>query len=1030
MSPSGKAFAESYGVEVTQQSKVKLVTGEVYDDQGPVIGATVMVKGTTNGQITDVDGKFSLRVPVGATIVVSFVGYEEKEIVYKGEERLRIPMSEDITQLQEVQVIAYGTTKKVTVTGALSSVGTDEILKSPVGSVGNALAGKVPGLSAVQSSGQPGADDATLYVRGVGSLSTGLSSPLCLVDGVERSFTQIDPNEIEDITVLKDASATAVFGVRGANGVILVTTKRGQEGKAKVSFSTSMSLQMPTKIPEFANSYEYATTYNQAQLRDGVSEDNLMFSDEMIEAFRTHSDPILYPDVDWTDLMIKNAAWQTQHNLTISGGSDRVRYFASLGVFTQDGLFETFHEHDKGFKYNRYNYRINMDIDVTKTTTMQINLGGRLNQTTEPNYNNGTYTDISYLYDNIYSATPFSGAGIVDGRWITSSNTIFESFGTLNDGLGTYYGKGYNTTTGNTINFDFQLEQKLDFLTKGLKAHVKGAYNSGVSFNKRREGRPEEYEAVMGPNGEALVKKTAEQQTLGFKQTTGQSRDWYLEAAVNYQRDFGLHHVSALAMYNQTMKYYYSTSGSFQGIPRSYVGFVGRVTYDWNTRYLLDLSIGYNGSENFAEGNRFGTFPAGSIGWILSEEKFMQSLKPYVSYLKLRASYGIVGNDILSDKSQRFLYLPDSYVLSTGSYNFGAITNNSLSGSKESKVGNPDLTWETSAKQNYGIDLHFFDSRLKTTFDYFIEHRKDILISRQINPGYLAISLPIVNMGKVDNKGYEVTVRWEDRVRDFSYYIGTSWSYAKNKVIFKDEIPQPFEWMRETGRPVGQQFGYVTDGFFTEEDAARYEEVKGQEGGIPNHGEGFTPKAGDVKYKDLNNDGKIDANDVSAIGYPTYPLLNGNLQAGFTWKGFDFSMTWAGAFKTSRLVSNIYRVPFGQMGNNSLLKYMIDDAWTPEKGNSAKAPAISLTGSKTNNYMDSDLWLRDASYVRLKNIELGYSFPQSLLQRIKISSLRLSVSGYNLLTFTDLDFCDPESNPNGKAYPLIKVVNFGLKVGF
>ena len=1029
-SPSGKAFAESYGVEVTQQSKVKLVTGEVYDDQGPVIGATVMVKGTTNGQITDVDGKFSLRVPVGATIVVSFVGYEEKEIVYKGEERLRIPMSEDITQLQEVQVIAYGTTKKVTVTGALSSVGTDEILKSPVGSVGNALAGKVPGLSAVQSSGQPGADDATLYVRGVGSLSTGLSTPLCLVDGVERSFTQIDPNEIEDITVLKDASATAVFGVRGANGVILVTTKRGQEGKAKVTFSTSMSVQMPTKIPEFANSYEYATTYNQAQLRDGVSEDNLMFSDEMIEAFRTHSDPILYPDVDWTDLMIKNAAWQTQHNLTISGGSDRVRYFASLGVFTQDGLFETFHEHDKGFKYNRYNYRINMDIDVTKTTTMQINLGGRLNQTTEPNYNNGTYTDISYLYDNIYSATPFSGAGIVDGRWITSSNTIFESFGTLNDGLGTYYGKGYNTTTGNTINFDFQLEQKLDFLTKGLKAHVKGAYNSGVSFNKRREGRPEEYEAVMGPNGEALVKKTAEQQTLGFKQTTGQSRDWYLEAAVNYQRDFGLHHVSALAMYNQTMKYYYSTSGSFQGIPRSYVGFVGRVTYDWNTRYLLDLSIGYNGSENFAEGNRFGTFPAGSIGWILSEEKFMQSLKPYVSYLKLRASYGIVGNDILSDKSQRFLYLPDSYVLSTGSYNFGAITNNSLSGSKESKVGNPDLTWETSAKQNYGIDLHFFDSRLKTTFDYFIEHRKDILISRQINPGYLAISLPIVNMGKVDNKGYEVTVRWEDRVRDFSYYIGTSWSYAKNKVIFKDEIPQPFEWMRETGRPVGQQFGYVTDGFFTEEDAARYEEVKGQEGGIPNHGEGFTPKAGDVKYKDLNNDGKIDANDVSAIGYPTYPLLNGNLQAGFTWKGFDFSMTWAGAFKTSRLVSNIYRVPFGQMGNNSLLKYMIDDAWTPEKGNSAKAPAISLTGSKTNNYMDSDLWLRDASYVRLKNIELGYSFPQSLLQRIKISSLRLSVSGYNLLTFTDLDFCDPESNPNGKAYPLIKVVNFGLKVGF
>lgn len=304
------------------------------------------------------------------------------------------------------------------------------------------------------------------------------------------------------------------------------------------------------------------------------------------------------------------------------------------------------------------------------------------------------------------------------------------------------------------------------------------------------------------------------------------------------------------------------------------------------------------------------------------------------------------------------------------------------------------------------------------------------MISRQVNPGYLAISLPIVNMGKVDNKGFEVTARWEDAIRDFSYYIGTSWSYAKNKVIFKDEIPQPYEWMCETGRPVGQQFGYVNDGFFTEEDAANYESLKGKENGIPDHGSGFSPIAGDVKYKDLNKDGKIDANDISAIGYPTYPLLNGNMQLGFSWKGFDLSMTWAGAFQTSRLVSRIYRTPFGETGTNSLLQYMIDDAWTAEKGNSAKAPAISLSGSKTNNYKDSDLWLRDASYIRLKNIEVGYSFPKAMLQKFRISSLRLSLSGYNLLTFSDLDFCDPESNPDGRAYPLIKVVNFGLKIGF
>ena len=1028
---AGKTFGSDIHVQTvnaTQQAKEKVVTGTVSDDMGPVAGATVMVKGTTHGVITDMDGKFTLKLPVGKTLVVSFVGYVNKEIIYKGQSELKISISEDVTQLEEVQVIAYGTTKKVTVTGALASVKADEIMKSPVGSIANALSGKVPGLSSVQTSGQPGADDATLYVRGVGSLGTGLSSPLCLVDGVERSFTQLDPNEIEDITVLKDASATAVFGVRGANGVILVTTKRGQQGKAKISFSTSMAVQMPTNIPEFANSYDYATTYNAAQLRDGVSEDKLMFSDEIVEAFRTHSNPLVYADTDWTDLLINNSAWQTQHNMTISGGSERVRYFASLGVFTQDGLFKTFDNgNDKGFKYNRYNYRINMDIDVTKTTSMKINLGGRLSDQRQPNYNNGTYTDISYLFDNIYSAVPFSGAGIVDGKWIVGDKATFGSFGTLNDGLGAYYGKGYNTTTGNTINFDFSLAQKLDFVTKGLAVHVKGAYNSGVTYNKRREGRIENYQAVKGTDGEAILKKTQESQTLGFTQTTGQSRNWYMEAALNYQRTFGEHHVSALAMYNQTMKYYYSSN--YPGIPRGYVGFVGRLTYDWKTRYLIDLSLGYNGSENFAEGKRFGTFPAGSVGWILSEEKFMQALKPAVNYLKIRASFGIVGNDIVSNGS-RFLYLPDNYTLSTGSVNFGSISNNKLPGSKESLVGNPDVTWETAAKQNYGVDLHFFDSRLKTSFDYFIEHRKDILISRQLNPGYLAISLPIVNMGKVDNKGFEVTARWEDKIRNFGYYIGTNWSYAKNKVIFKDEIPQPYEWMCETGRPVGQQFGYVTDGFFSEADVEEYETVKGTEGGIPDHGAGFSPKAGDVKYRDLNNDHKIDANDKSAIGYPTYPLLNGNLQAGFSWKGFDFSMTWAGAFQTSRLVSSIYRTPFGQTGTNSLMKYMINDAWTPEKGNSAQAPAISLTGSKTNNYQDSDLWLRDASYVRLKNIELGYSFPKPLLQKIHISSLRLSVSGYNLLTFSDLDFCDPESNANGKAYPLIKIVNFGLRVGF
>ena len=511
---------DSHPATVMQQTREKkVVSGVVSDDMGPVIGATVFVKGTQTGVATDLNGEFKLTVPLGATIVVSFIGYTDKEIVYKGESKLDISLSESATELEEVQVIAYGATKKVTITGAISSIGTSDILKTPSGSISNALAGKITGLSSVQSTGQPGADDATLYVRGVGSLTEGLSSPLVLVDGVERSFSQLDPNEIDDITVLKDASATAVFGVRGANGVILVTTKRGRQGKAQISFSTSYALQMPMRIPEFANSYEYASAYNQAQIADGVPEESLVFKPDIIEAFRTRSNPLAYPDTDWANMLIKNTALQTQHNFTISGGSDVVRYFASLGVFTQDGLFNTFSDaagYDGNFSYNRYNYRVNLDIDVTKTTTMKINLGGRLNDKSMPNYDNGSSKTIEYLFRDIYEAVPFAGVGVVDGKYIQVDERTFSNVGSgVIDAMKNFYGKGYTTSSGNTMNFDFALEQKLDILTKGLKAHVKGSYNSGITQTKIRKGTGDRYQAIINEVNNVVLKKMNEKDDIG-----------------------------------------------------------------------------------------------------------------------------------------------------------------------------------------------------------------------------------------------------------------------------------------------------------------------------------------------------------------------------------------------------------------------------------------------------------------------------------------------------------------------------------
>lgn len=1025
--PFSSVYASGYVVHgVSQQDKLIDVQGTVSDDTGSIVGASVKIVGSKTGTVTDINGVFHLKVPTGAKLEISSVGYETKVIFFKGERNLQVRLHETAVALDDVQVIAYGTTRKVTVTGALSSVNSQELLKSPVASMSNALTGKISGLSSVQSSGQPGADNAQLFIRGVGSLSTSLSRPLILVDGVERSFTQIDPNEVDNVTVLKDASATAVFGVRGANGVILVTTKRGSKNKPRVSFSSSVGIQMPSRVPEFANSYEWASEFNKAQRHDGVADNMLAFTEDDLEKFRTHSSPLTHPDVNWTEMMIRNAAVQSQHNLNISGGTDRVKYFASLGVFSQEGLFKVFkNRNDKGFKYNRYNYRVNLDIDVTRTTAAKINLGGYLNNRREPNYNNGSSSSITYLFRDLYSAVPFSGAGLVDGKRIRMNSNQFK-IGNLQDGLNIYYGKGYNTTANNTLNFDFTLTQRLDFLTRGLNFHVKAAYNSGVTIVKRREGREPFYEPVLTPEGEVALKLVETYQKLGFAEGDGLSKNWYFEGAFNYKRNFGKHHVSALAMYNQTMKYY--PSSTYPDIPRSYVGLVGRATYDYMTKYLADFSMGYNGSENFAKGHRFGFFPAGSLGWIVSEEPFFKPLRSTVSYLKFRASLGKVGNDITSDSS-RFLYLPDTYVISAGTYSFGTTTSTKVRGASEGKVGNPDVTWETATKQNYGVDMKLLGNRLTFNFDYFIEHRRNILISRGVIPVYLAVQLPTVNLGKVNNKGYEVSLRWEEKVKNVRYYIGGNLSYAKNKIIFRDEITYPYEWMQRTGKPVGQGFGYVFDGFFTEEEAANYDQLKGKEGGIADQGSGFIPLAGDVKYKDLNGDMKIDEKDVRDIGYPGYPLYSLGLNMGLSWKGFDFSVTFAGAFQTSRLLSLPYRIPFGEMNNWSLMRYMIDDAWTPEKGDAATAPAISLR-SKSHNYLDSDLWLRNASYLRLKNIEVGYSFPKRITKSLRLNTLRVAVSGYNLLTFDNLKISDPEINPDGRTYPLIKILNFGLNIGF
>ena len=715
------------------------VSGVVKDDTGePVIGAGVLVKGTTLGTITDIDGHFSFRADdLNGVLVVSFVGMETQEIPMKGKGTFDIVLKSSNTLLEEVQVVAYGAQKKVTLTGSISSVNTDELLKVPTASIGNMLSGVLSGVSSIQSSGQPGGDDPDVFIRGISTLNTMNAKPLYLVDGVERSFFQIDPNEVENITILKDASSTAVFGVRGANGVIIVTTKRGKEGKAKINASFSYGIQTPTRMPEFVNSYDYATFLNEAYTNDGKDP---KFTPEAVEAFRTHSNPIIYPDTDWMELLFKSSAPQTQGNVNISGGTERVRYFISMGMLDQKGFFKN-HDtrYDANFNFNRYNYRANLDIDFTKTTLVAINMGGRVEKRNFPRSGD----DINQLFRRIYWATPFSGPGIVDGKWI-KGNSQYLPVG-LSDGLGNIYGRGYGSKTTNVVNLDLALTQKLDFVTKGLQFKIKVAYNSGYDHTKERATSIESYQpwyrkdvtwmehpAGSDPN-EVVYIQDGEAGLISYAESFGKSRDWYAEASFDWKRDFDLHHLSALALYNQSKTYY--PDSDYPGIPRGYVGLVGRVTYDYDNKYLIEGNVGYNGSENFAPGNRYGFFPAVSGGWVLTQEEFLKD-NPVVNFLKIRASYGIVGNDRYHPYGtgfmDRFLYLPNSYFIGSG-YQFGTGTSWSP-GAYEKSFGNSGLSWEKSAKQNYGIDFSLFNQKLSGSIDYFYEKRTDILAKASTDP--------------------------------------------------------------------------------------------------------------------------------------------------------------------------------------------------------------------------------------------------------------------------------------------------------
>ena len=1028
----------------------QVVKGTVKDASGePAVGATILLKGTQTGVITDIDGNFSIQVAdVGKNVlIISYIGYETQEVALNGKTRVQVTLQESSEMLEEVQIVAYGVQKKETLTGAISSVQTDALLASPNSSVANSLAGKIPGLSSVQSTGQPGAEDPKIFIRGAGALTESGSTPLILVDGVERSFFQMDPNEIADITVLKDASATAVFGVRGANGVILVTTRRGEEGKAKISVSSSVGIQTPTRMLHGADSYTYATLFREREANDGRDPDRY-FTEYDLERFRLGDDPIMYPSMDWREYMLKNAAVQTQHNLNISGGTDQVRYFISVGYMFQDGLFKNFGNSSEGYNYNRFNYRTNLDIDLSKSTVLKVGIGGIVGNRKQ------SAVAEQDMWRNMNNSLPFSSPGVVDGKYVVIPN----KYGDIKniDPVGNIYNRGHMNYITNTMNMDLHLVQNLDFITKGLSVEVKGAYNTSYNFNKGMVQRaadlrtytayyqselenPEMLPTDPNYNKNIVYLVSGGSERPQYEEKDGRARDWYFEASVRYARKFGNHNVSALLLYNQNKKYYPS---QWTSTPTAYLGLVGRITYDYASKYIAEFDFGYNGSENFAPGKRFGAFPAGSIGWVISEEKWMKRQR-VVDFLKLRASVGLVGNDNMSNN--RFLYLADSYDkdLDGGTYNpgqdwkiphhgywFGVNDNTKQLGAVEKKLGNPDVTWETALKTNLGLEAKFFNYRLSLTADVFFENRTDILISRNTVPIWSGLNknqLPVVNMGTVHNKGYEIDLRWDDRHGAFSYFLDANVSYSKNKIIEQDEVEPNEPYMWRTGKPVGTVFGYEFVRFYAEEDFADVEKGILKEGYADPQVAVFP---GDCMYADLNGDGVIDSDDVHAVGFSTRPSYTFGLNYGITYKGWSLTMNWTGVTERSLVLTDIFRLPFNGE-TRGLLQMHAEECWRPENAATATQPRLSLA-SKTWNYKDSSLWTVDGSYIKLKTVQIGYTFSDSpKLKRAGIESLGINLSGYNLLTFDYFKLQDPESKPNtSNTYPITRTVSFGVNITF
>jgi TonB-linked SusC/RagA family outer membrane protein len=996
-----------------------IISGTVTDQQGlPVAGVTVSVKGTTLGALTGIDGKYIIpNAPRDAILVFSFIGMIPQEIQANGRAAIDIVMDEATLSLEEVVVIGYGVQKKATVTGSVSAVQTQALVQSPQANIANALVGRMTGLLSVQREGQPGGDQATLRIRGAGTF-TGSTDPLIMVDGVESlNYNNIDPNEIDNVSILKDASATAVYGVRGANGVLLITTKRGAKGKPVLSLSSNTAITSFTDVRENLGSYEWSKTFNDALRNNSYFTGTYtpMFSESDIEHYKTGDSPILYPNTNWISLMMKPASSQSQNNVNISGGNDLIKYFVNAGYFDQKGLFnntKSADDFDAQMTYKRYNFRSNFDFNITKRFSANINISSQTEVRTGPNVR------VTYIIDRIYNAPPNMSPGIIDGKVIN----VYDVFG--GNPLEQLLGNGLSKQLSNYLTSSVRLNYDLDFITKGLALHGTMSYWNYMINTKNYSKAVQTYKPVLLPDNTFLFAPQKEEAPFGFGESTGKNRKAYMEFGLNYSRQFGSSNFTGLLLYNQSKLF---DPGLSYVVPNGYQGLVGRVTYDYDKRYLVEFNAGYNGTENFAPGRRFGFFPAYSLGWVASEESFFPKNQVF-TYLKIRGSYGEVGNDKIG--GNRFLYNPSSYLYS-GSLAFGVpgSTYQTYPAAVEGIIGNPFLVWERAKKSNIGMDMSLWKSKIKIIADYFVENRDNILATPGTTPEIVGVTLPAQNLGKMRNSGYEAEVNFNDKAGKVNYWVKLNYTFTRNMIVYQDEVKRPFTYQNRTGQAYGQPFGLVVEGFYN-----TWEEVN--DANRPRSSwQNNRIMPGDFKYKDVNGDGILNSDDQVPIGYSNFPEVSYGISFGGDYKGFDFSVLFQGVDNVTRPTYITSVRPFEN--NQSCQSYIPELAWTQEKyesGAEIKLPKLSAQQVQVHNFQGSTFITQDSKYLRLKNAEIGYSLKAAFLSKLSIQSLRVYANGINLITWHGLyPGDDPEQVSGGGdwgPYPNTRTINFGFNIKF